>query len=169
MASTTSRRLVLRGRPPGWTGISPSISRHCSSVTSLGYLFVLIPTTYENHPLWDSHSACSRTPVMDATDAKRLVRESLSISNKDCGAWSPPDRDRDEFLNERRSDLVKSLVEPYRVLVTPDRIARTFGEWEDRPYAMFVVAKGGKNSVLLINSETGRFSLGSVDAAGIVY
>src|SRR5262245_5400113 len=72
MASTTSRRLVLRGRPPGYTGISPSISRHCSSVTSLGYLFVLIPTTYENHPLWDSHldtrlllpySSISGTPV----------------------------------------------------------------------------------------------------------
>src|SRR5947209_13890260 len=53
MASTTSRRSVLRGRPPGYTGISPSINRHCASVTSLGYLCVLIPTTYENHPLWD--------------------------------------------------------------------------------------------------------------------
>jgi hypothetical protein len=33
--------------------MSRSISRHCASVTSLGYLFVLIPTTYGNHPLWD--------------------------------------------------------------------------------------------------------------------
>jgi hypothetical protein len=106
---------------------------------------------------------------METTDAKRLVRESLSIPNKDCGAWWPPDRDRDEFLNERRADLVNSLVEPYRVTVTPDRSARTFAGWEDRPYTMFVVAKGGRNSVLLINSETGCFSLGSVDAAGTVY
>jgi hypothetical protein len=106
---------------------------------------------------------------METTDAKRLVRESLSIPNEDCGAWSPPDTDRDEFLNERRSDLVKSLVEPYRVSVTPDRSARTFGEWEDRPYTMFVVAKDEKNSVLLINAETGCFSLGSVDAADTVY
>jgi hypothetical protein len=106
---------------------------------------------------------------METTDAKRLVRESLSIPNEDCSAWSPPDSDRDEFLNERRSDLIKSLVEPYRATVTPDRGARTFGEWEDRPYTMFVVAKGEKNSVLLVNSETGYFSLGSVDAAGTVY
>ena len=106
---------------------------------------------------------------METMDAKRLMRESLSIPKEDCGAWSPPDRDRDEFLNERRSDLVKSLVEPYRVTVTPDRSARDFGEWKDRPYTMFVVAKGEKNSVLLINSETGWFSLGSVDASGIVY
>src|SRR5262245_26896150 len=106
---------------------------------------------------------------METTDAQRLVRESLSIPNEDCGAWSPPDRDRDEFLNERRSDLVRSLVEPYRVSVTPDRSARTFGEWEDRPYTMFVVAKGEMNSVLLVNSETGCFSLGSVDAAGTAY
>jgi hypothetical protein len=106
---------------------------------------------------------------MDTTDAKRLVRESLSIPNEDCGAWSPPDRDRDEFLNERRSDLVKALVEPLRVSVTPDRSARTFGEWEDRPYAMFVVAKTEKNTVLLVDSETRCFSLGSVDAAGTVY
>lgn len=106
---------------------------------------------------------------METIDAKRLVRESLFISNKDCGAWSPPDRDRDEFLNECRSDLVRSLVEPYRVSVTPDGSARTFGEWEDRPYAMFVVAKGDRNLVLLINSETGCFSLGSVDASGTVY
>lgn len=106
---------------------------------------------------------------METTDAQRLVRESLSIPNEACGAWSPPDRDRDEFLNEQRSDLVRSLVEPYRVSVTPDRSARTFGEWEDRPYTMFVVAKGEMNSVLLVNSETGWFSLGSVDAAGTVY
>ena len=106
---------------------------------------------------------------METTDAKRLVRESLYIPNKDCRAWSPPDRDRDGFLNERRSDLVKSLVEPYRASVTPDRSARDFGEWEDRPYTMFIVAKGAMNSVLLINSETGCFSLGSVDAAGNVY
>jgi hypothetical protein len=106
---------------------------------------------------------------METTDAKRLVRESLSIPNKDCRAWSPPDRDRDVFLNERRADLVKSLVEPYPVSVTPDPSARTFEEWEDRPYTMFVVAKGERNSVLLVNSETGWFSLGSVDAAGTVY
>jgi hypothetical protein len=106
---------------------------------------------------------------METTDAKRLVRESLSIPNEDCGAWSPPDRDRDEFLNERRADLVKSLVEPYRVSVTPDPNARTFGEWEDRPYTMFVIAKGRENYVLLINSETGWFSLGRVDAVGTVY
>lgn len=105
---------------------------------------------------------------METIDAQWLVRESLSIPNEDCGAWSPPDRDRDEFLNERRSDLVRSLVEPYRVSVTPNRSARTFGEWEDRPYSMFVVAKGEMNSVLLMNSENGCFSLGSVDAAGTV-
>src|SRR5262245_39333693 len=106
---------------------------------------------------------------MDTTDAKRLVRESLSIPNEDCGAWSPPDRDRGEFLIERRSNLVKSLVEPYRISVTPDRSAREFGEWEDRPYTMFVVAKGEENTVLLLNSENGSFSLGSVDAKGTVY
>src|SRR4051812_16450965 len=32
---------------------------HCSSVMSPGYLLVLIPTTYEKHPLWDSHLAAS--------------------------------------------------------------------------------------------------------------
>src|SRR5262245_9006290 len=103
---------------------------------------------------------------MDATDVKRLVRESLSIPNEDCCAWSPPDRDRNEFLDEGRSDLSKWLVEPYQVLVTPDSTARRFGDWEDRPYAMFVVAKTDKNSVLLLNSETGYFSLGSFDASG---
>src|SRR4051812_32465247 len=106
---------------------------------------------------------------METTDAKRLVRESLSIRNEDCGAWSPPDRDREEFLNERRAHLVQSLVEPYSVTVIPDRSARTFGEWDERPYTMFVVAKGERNSVLLINAETGCFSLGSVDAKGTVY
>jgi hypothetical protein len=106
---------------------------------------------------------------METTDAQRLVRESLSIPNEDCSAWSPPDRDRDEFLNERRSELARSLVEPYRVSVTPDQSARTFGAWEARPYTMFIVAKGEMNSVLLLNSETGCFSLGSVDAAGTVY
>ncbi|MGI8981870.1 MAG: hypothetical protein ACR2FY_21780 [Pirellulaceae bacterium] len=105
---------------------------------------------------------------MDTTDAKRLVQESLAIPNEDCGAWSPPDRERDEFLNERRSDLVKSLVEPYWVSVSPDRSARTFGEWEDRPYTMLVVAKT-ENTVLLLNSENSSFSLGSVDAEGTVY
>src|SRR5262245_14461700 len=33
--------------------MSGSIKAHCSSVTSLGYLWVRIPTTYEKHPLWD--------------------------------------------------------------------------------------------------------------------
>ena len=78
---------------------------------------------------------------MDATAAKRLVRESLPIPNEDCCALSPLDRDRYEFLNERRSDLIKSLVDPYRISVTPDASARTFGDWEERPYVMFVVAK----------------------------
>src|SRR5437588_7332148 len=57
MASRTSRTSVLRGRPPGYTGMSGSIKAHCSSVTSLGYLWLRIPITYENTPLWDSHSA----------------------------------------------------------------------------------------------------------------
>src|SRR5207244_12147809 len=56
MASRTSRKLVVRGRPPGYTGISGSTKAHCPSVTSLGYLCCRIPTTYEKHPLWDSHS-----------------------------------------------------------------------------------------------------------------
>jgi hypothetical protein len=29
------------------------MNTHCSSVTSLGYLLILIPTTYGNYPLWD--------------------------------------------------------------------------------------------------------------------
>src|SRR5262245_7379940 len=51
MASRTSRRSVVRGRPPGYTGMSGSTKAHCSSVTSLGYLWLRIPTTYENRPL----------------------------------------------------------------------------------------------------------------------
>src|SRR5262249_35839611 len=35
-------------------------SAHCSSVTSLGYLLVRIPATYENHPLWDRLSEPSK-------------------------------------------------------------------------------------------------------------
>jgi hypothetical protein len=105
---------------------------------------------------------------MDAADATRFVRESLSIPNEDCCAWSPPDEERDAFLNERRSDLINSLVDPYCVMVTPDASARIFGQWEERPYTMFVVAKTDKNTVLLLNSENGCFSLGSFDAAGVV-
>src|SRR5262245_37383508 len=59
MASTTSRRSVWRGRPPEESGSSGSIRAHCSSVRSLGYLFVLIPTTYEKRPLWDRLSAAN--------------------------------------------------------------------------------------------------------------
>src|SRR4051794_11676207 len=93
---------------------------------------------------------------MSSVDAKRLVRESLSVPNTDCSAWSPPDRDRNEFLNERRTELVNSLVEPYAVSVTPDRSARTFGEWEDRPYAMFVVAKTEKGVAIGNRAVGGR-------------
>src|SRR5204862_7624081 len=50
MASRTSRTSVLRGRPPGYTGMSGSAKAHCSSVTSLGYLWLRIPITYENNP-----------------------------------------------------------------------------------------------------------------------
>jgi hypothetical protein len=106
--------------------------------------------------------------VMETTDAKRLVCESLSIPNEDCGAWSPPDRDRDEFLDEQRSELIESLVEPFPVSVIPDDIAREFGGWEDRPYTMFVVAKR-ENVVLLLNSEDHLFSLGSIYPTGDVH
>src|SRR5262249_46280684 len=50
MASSTSRIEVERGRPPGYTGIKGSTRAHCSSVRSLGYRCVRIPTTYEKHP-----------------------------------------------------------------------------------------------------------------------
>src|SRR5262245_24595469 len=43
MASRTSRIEVLRGRPPGYTGIRGSTKAHCSSVRSLGYCWVRIP------------------------------------------------------------------------------------------------------------------------------
>src|SRR5262245_5679094 len=64
MASRTSRTSVVRGRPPGYTGMSGSTKAHCSSVTSLGYLWLRIPTAYENRPLmgqslrWPGAEAC---------------------------------------------------------------------------------------------------------------
>src|SRR5215813_5047892 len=52
MASKTSRIEVLRGRPPGYTGIRGSTSAHCSSVRSLGYRWVRIPhSTSPDHLL----------------------------------------------------------------------------------------------------------------------
>src|SRR5262249_54860385 len=39
----TSRIEVLRGRPPGYSGISFLTRPHCSSVRSLGYRWVRIP------------------------------------------------------------------------------------------------------------------------------
>src|SRR2546430_889624 len=43
MASSTSRMEVLRGRPPGYTGIKGWTKAHCSSLRSLGYRWVRIP------------------------------------------------------------------------------------------------------------------------------
>ena len=42
MASTTSRKSVMRGRPPGYTGKCGSISAHCLSEMSLGEDFVFM-------------------------------------------------------------------------------------------------------------------------------
>jgi hypothetical protein len=60
--------------------MSRSISRHCASVTSLGYLFVLIPTTYGNHPLWDRLLA-ERPEALPALQ-KALASDSVEVRRK---------------------------------------------------------------------------------------
>src|SRR5262249_27787781 len=56
MASRTSRIEVLRGRPPGYTGINGSTSAHCSSVRSLGYRWVRIPHSTRSDPPYRTDS-----------------------------------------------------------------------------------------------------------------
>src|SRR5581483_1260986 len=50
MASRTARIAVLRGRPPGYTGIRRWTKAHCSSVRSLGYRWVRIPHPTRSDP-----------------------------------------------------------------------------------------------------------------------
>src|SRR3954451_23324556 len=50
-ASTTSRRSVVRGRPPGYTGRCGSINRHWASVRSLGYDWLLMSHFTHQAPL----------------------------------------------------------------------------------------------------------------------
>lgn len=101
---------------------------------------------------------------MDSSEARRRTIAALEVPNAQTRAWSPPERDRIEFLNEQRAELLGSLVEPYSVSVTPDSTAMAFGAWEPRPYVMFVVAStsGPDKTLLLLNSEDGQFSLGFV-------
>src|SRR5262249_2418918 len=56
MASRTSRIEVLRGRPPGYTGIRGSTKAHCSSVRSLGYCWVRIPHSTGSDPPYRTDS-----------------------------------------------------------------------------------------------------------------
>src|SRR6266487_1367758 len=88
MASRTSRTSVLRGRPPGYTGMSGSIKAHCSSVTSLGYLWLRIPITYGNPPLmgqslkkeaWDKAGALAVLPEADRKAVEEVAQESAGL------------------------------------------------------------------------------------------
>lgn len=102
---------------------------------------------------------------MNAAQIESAIQNALQLPLEDSSAWSPPGQDRFEYLSKRRDELEQSLIEPFPVDVTPDESARTYGDWEDRPYTFYVVAKSGR-SALFLNPETGMFSLGTSDIDG---
>jgi hypothetical protein len=75
------------------------------------------------------------------------------------------------FLRENEHELKASVVEPYKVNIVRDSTICKFGDWEERPYETFVLAKlSHKNGydALLVNTETGLFSLGWINKDGKV-
>src|SRR5512147_2033248 len=76
MASTTSRMSVVRGRPPVEAGMWGSIRAHCASVTSLGYVRVLIVHSTHLTPYGtDSETGTMRKQVKKAVYRIRNWRE----------------------------------------------------------------------------------------------
>jgi hypothetical protein len=103
--------------------------------------------------------------------ALKKLTDSLNLDYEENGAWCPPGRDPIEFLREKEHELKSSVVEPYKVEIVPDSTTCKFGDWEERPYEMFVLAKlKNKNGydALLINTETGLFSFGWINENGKV-
>lgn len=105
---------------------------------------------------------------MNIEDVKKALEESLSIELQSSSAWSPPDTSRTNYLEQRLQELRESMVEPYPIEITPSATACKYGDWEQRPYQMFVVANHDREDmhVLFLNTETELFSLGHIDTAG---
>src|SRR5690242_6784191 len=77
MASRTSRIEVLRGRPPGYTGIRGSTRAHCSSVRSLGYRWVRIPHLTASDPPYRTDS---KTVLVDGEDLILVLERHLTFA-----------------------------------------------------------------------------------------
>lgn len=111
------------------------------------------------------------TTITSKQLALKKLKDSLNIGYEENGAWCPPDRDPMEFLREQEHELKANVIEPYKVEIVPDSAACKFGDWEERPYEMFVLAKLKNTNgydVLFINTETQLFSLGWINEDGKV-
>jgi hypothetical protein len=109
------------------------------------------------------------TTVNCKQQAVQRLTDSLNINIEINGAWCPPNREPIEFLTEKEHELKASFIEPYKVKIIPDRSTCKLGDWEERPYEMFVLAKlKNKNGydALFMNTETGLFSLGWINGDG---
>ena|SRR5690349_16849680 len=106
MASRTSRIEVLRGRPPGYTGIKGSMSDHCSSVRSLGYRWVRIPHSRGSDPLSDG--LLDGCYGLKDDGAAFVVRgdEDVRIDPTDAGAVG-------SFYEETSRGLGEALSKPF--------------------------------------------------------
>src|SRR5256714_12013394 len=100
MASRTSRRGVLRGRPPGYTGIRGRTKAHCSSLRSLGYRWVRIPHFTQLDAPYRTDSKFKRSGFWRPRPAELLVQSQnvfgvnkvLARNEIEFGAWPPPMR-----------------------------------------------------------------------------
>ena len=104
-----------------------------------------------------------RTPVTSPDEAFSLLQESLAGFAEGTSAYVPAFEDATGYLAARHAELSAASIPPIEVSVHPDAAARAFGPWEERGYQMFIVARAA-NQVLLVNAETGLFSLGSLDS-----
>ena len=99
----------------------------------------------------------------------KKLTDSLNINYEENGAWCPSDLAVLQFLRENEHELKASVVVLYKVKIVPDSKICKFGDWEERPYEMFVLARlSHKNGydALLVNTEEGSFSLGWINEDG---
>src|SRR5262249_31889689 len=89
MASSTSRIEVERGRPPGYTGIKGSTRAHCSSVRSLGYRCVRIPTTYEKHPSRTASEMNRLRDVMRGKGGSNIIKHEAALNGRPVPVSDP--------------------------------------------------------------------------------
>ncbi len=97
---------------------------------------------------------------MTSADAAQLFRDALAAAATSSEAFVPTGADPTTYRGTELARLRAAAVTPIAATVHPDASARTFGDFVDRPYVMFIVARAG-TAVLLLNPETRLFTLGT--------